>query len=109
MTTQANSPKPIDRNVQIPRERIADFCHRHHIRRLSFFGSVLRDDFRPDSDVDVLVEFESGHTVGLIRLAAMELELSDILGRKVDLRTPAELSRYFRQAVLDSAVVQYAQ
>ena len=109
MTVQASSLKPIDRNVHIPRAQIADFCRRHHIRRLSFFGSVLRDDFRPDSDVDVLVEFEPGHTVGLIRLAAMELEISDLLGRKVDLRTPAELSRYFRQAVLDTAVVQYAQ
>ena len=109
MTTQASAHKPINRNVQVPQGQLADFCHRNHIRRLSFFGSVLRDDFRPDSDVDVLVEFEPGHTVGLIRLAAMELELSDLLGRKVDLRTPAELSRYFRQAVLDSAVVQYAQ
>jgi uncharacterized protein len=98
-------------NAKIPidREKIAAFCRRHHIRRLALFGSVLRDDFRPDSDVDVLVEFEPGHAVGLIRLAGMELELSDLLGRKADLRTPADLSRYFRQEVLESAEVQYTQ
>ena len=71
------------------------------------FGSVLRDDFRPDSDVDVLVEFEAGVVVGLIRLAGMEKELSDLLGRKVDLRTPAELSRYFRDEVVRTAMVCY--
>lgn len=95
--------------IPVDREKTAAFCQRHHIRRLALFGSVLRDDFRPDSDVDVLVEFEPGQRVGLIRLAGMELELSDILGRKVDLRTPADLSRYFRQEVLESAEVQYAQ
>ncbi len=94
--------------VDIPRERLADFCRRHHIRKLSLFGSVLREDFRPDSDIDVLVEFEPDYVVGLIRLAGMELELSALLGRKVDMRTPAELSRYFRQEVVDSAEVQYA-
>lgn len=93
--------------IAIDREKIADFCRRHHIRRLALFGSVLRDDFRPDSDVDVLVEFEPGATVGFLRLAAMELELSGILGRKGDLRTPAELSRYFRDEVLKEAEVQY--
>ena len=95
--------------ISIDREKIAAFCRRYHIRRLALFGSVLRDDFRPDSDVDVLVEFEPGHAVGLIRLAGMELELSDLLERKADLRTPADLSRYFRQEVLESAEVQYAQ
>jgi predicted nucleotidyltransferase len=90
-------------------EHIADFCHRHHIRKLALFGSVLRDDFRPESDVDVLVEFEPGRAVGLIRLAGIERELSELLGRKVDMRTPADLSRYFRQEVLDSAEVHYAQ
>ncbi|MGE0820714.1 MAG: nucleotidyltransferase family protein [Candidatus Binatia bacterium] len=89
--------------------QIAAFCQRHHIRKLAFFGSVLRVDFRPDSDIDVLVEFESGQRVGLIRFAGMEFELSEILGRKVDLRTPADLSRYFRQAVVESVEVQYAQ
>ena len=95
--------------VSVDATRIGDFCRRHHIRRLSFFGSVLRDDFRPDSDVDVLVEFEPGYPVGFIRLAGMEIELSEILGRRADLRTPAELSRYFRQEVVDSAALQYAQ
>ena len=95
--------------ITIDQEVLGDFCRRHHIRRLSLFGSVLRDDFQPDSDVDVLVEFEPSYRVGLIRLAGMELELSELMGRKVDLRTPADLSRYFRQQVLDSALVQYVQ
>ena len=99
----------MSKNIVVPKERIADFCKRHHIRKLSFFGSVLRDDFRPESDVDVLVEFEPGQVVGLIRLAGIELELSEILRRKVDLRTPADLSRYFREEVLQSSEVQYAQ
>jgi predicted nucleotidyltransferase len=95
--------------IDISQDQIAAFCQRHHIRRLAFFGSVLRDDFKPDSDVDVLVEFEPGHTPGLITLAGMEIELSDLLNRKADLRTPADLSPYFRQDVLDVAVVQYEQ
>ena len=97
------------KQIEIPKEKIEAFCRKHHIRKLSLFGSVLREDFGPDSDVDVLVEFEPGQTVGLLRLAGMEIVLSSILERKVDLRTPAELSRYFRQQVLDSAEVQYAQ
>ena len=95
--------------ISIERGRIADFCRKHHIRKLALFGSILRDDFRHDSDVDVLVEFESGHPTGFIRLAGMELELSELLGKKVDMRTPAELSRYFRKEVLASAKVQYEQ
>lgn len=96
--------------IDIPKERIADFCRRHHIRRLSLFGSVLRDDFRPDSDVDVLVEFEEGKAPGLIRLAGMELELSAVLGgRKVDMNTPACLSQYFRDRVKKEAELQYAE
>jgi uncharacterized protein len=87
--------------------QIEAFCRRHHIRKLALFGSVLRDDFRPDSDVDVLIEFEPGQTVGLFRLVGMEQELTEIVGRKVDLRTPGDLSRYFRQQVLDSAEVLY--
>jgi len=93
--------------ISVDREKIVDFCRRHYIRKLALFGSVLRDDFRPDSDVDVLVEFEPGATPGLIRLAGMEIELTEILGRKVDLRTPPELSRYFRQEVVETAEVQY--
>ena len=93
-------------NLSIPRDEITQFCRRHHIRRLSLFGSVLTEDFRPDSDIDVLVEFEPGHTPGLA-FFAMEEELSDILGRKVDLNTPKFLSRYFRDRVLREAEVQY--
>jgi len=96
-------------HIPIPPNEIDSFCRRNHIRKLSFFGSVLRDDFSPASDVDVLVEFKPDQPVGFFRLAEMEMELSNILGRKVDLRTPAELSRYFRQDVLDSAEVQYAE
>jgi len=99
----------MNKNIVVPKNILADFCKRHHIRTLAFFGSVLRDDFKPTSDVDVLIEFEPGHVIGLIRLAGMELELSKILGRKVDLRTPADLSRYFREEVVRSAELQYAQ
>jgi predicted nucleotidyltransferase len=96
--------------IAVDRERIADFCRRHHIRRLSFFGSVLRDDFGPESDVDVLVEFEPGRTPGYFKLIEMEFELTDLLdlGRKVDLRTPRELSRYFRDEVVATAEPIYA-
>ena len=94
--------------LAVDRDAIAHFCRNNHIRRLSFFGSVLRDDFRPDSDVDVLIEFEPGHVMGLLRLARAERELSGLLGRKVDLRTPGDLSRHFRQQVLDTAEEQYA-
>lgn len=84
------------------------FCKRHHIQKLAFFGSVLTERFAPDSDVDVLVEFEPDHIPGMMRLCGMELELSEILGRKADLRTPGDLSHYFREEVVASAVVQYA-
>ncbi|MEW6139904.1 MAG: nucleotidyltransferase family protein [Thermodesulfobacteriota bacterium] len=94
----------------IPKNLIAEFCRRHHIRKLSIFGSYLREDFRPDSDIDFLVEFEPGHVPGLMRLAGMERELSELLGgRKVDLRTARDLSRYFRDQVVASAEVQYAE
>src|SRR5437879_12223372 len=93
--------------IEIPHDRIVHFCRRHHIRRLSFFGSVLRDDFTPDSDVDVLVEFEPDIPVGYLALAGMEAELSKILERRVDLSTQAELSRYFRDAGLAEAEVQH--
>jgi hypothetical protein len=93
--------------VDIPQPAIAEFCRRHHVRRLALFGSILRDDFGPDSDVDVLVEFEPGHVPGLLRMAGLEIELSGILGRKADLRTAAELSRHFREDVLREAQVQY--
>ena len=96
-------------HIAIPREEIADFCRRHHIKNLSFFGSILREDFGPESDIDVLVEFETDHVPGLIRMAGMEIELSEIVAHKVDLRTPEDLSRYFRQDVIDSAETVYAQ
>jgi predicted nucleotidyltransferase len=97
------------RRLKVDREAVAAFCTRHGIRRLALFGSVLRADFRPDSDVDVLVEFEPDVTVGLITLAGMEAELAELLGRRVDLRTAAELSPYFRDQVLAEARVEYAQ
>ncbi|MBC8254636.1 MAG: nucleotidyltransferase domain-containing protein [Ardenticatenia bacterium] len=99
----------MNRNIVVPQEQVAEFCRRNRIRSLSFFGSGLSEDFGPDSDVDGLVEFELGHQVGLIRLAGMEIELSRILGRRIDMRTPADLSRYFRQEVLDVAEVQYVE
>jgi len=95
--------------IDIPRKKIADFCRRNSIRKLSLFGSVTRSDFTEDSDVDFLVEFQPGRGPGFFGLARMERELSEILGgRKVDLRTPQELSRYFRDEVVASAEVQYA-
>ncbi len=93
--------------VEVPQQKIADFCRRYGIRKLALFGSVLRKDFRPDSDVDVLVEFEPGDKVGLLGLAGMERELSSILGRKVDLNTAGFLSPSFRREVLREAQVQY--
>jgi predicted nucleotidyltransferase len=96
--------------IQVDKDRLGEFCRRHHIAKLSFFGSVLREDFTPDSDIDVLIEFEIGHTPGLLHMARMEREMSGLLqNRKVDLRTSQDLSRYFRQQVLATAQVQYAQ
>ncbi len=94
--------------IKIPKELLARFCETYHIRKLSLYGSALRDDFKPDSDIDILIEFEPEFKVGLLKMARMENELSAILGRKVDLRTPGDLSRYFRQEVLESAEVEYA-
>jgi len=98
----------INQNIIVPRRKIAAFCRRHHIRKLSLFGSVLREDFGPDSDVDVLVEFIPGHTPGYFGLYDMEKELSAFLGeRKADIRTSHDLSRYFRDQVFREARVQY--
>jgi hypothetical protein len=92
------------------RMRLAAFCERNHIRRLSLFGSVLAGTARPDSDIDLLVEFDPGATPGLLALAAMETELSALAGgRRIDLRTPRDLSRHFRDDVLGAAEVQYAR
>lgn len=85
------------------------FCRENHVRTLSFFGSVLTDKFRPDSDIDVLIEFADGHVPGLFKMARLQRELSDILnGRDIDLRTAAELSPYFRETVLKTAVCRYS-
>ncbi len=94
-------------NLALPRDKIKDFCLKHKIRRLSLFGSVLREDFRPDSDIDVLVEFEPDARVGLIRMAGMEMELMQIMGRKVDMNTPRCLSPMIRESVLARAEIQY--
>ncbi len=102
------SDKAMNKNVIIPKDRIVDFCQRHHIRRLSVFGSALRDDFTADSDVDVLVEFQKGREPGFA-FFDMQDELAELLGRKVDLHTPNFLSRYFRDKVLQEAEVQYVQ
>jgi len=92
--------------LTIDRERISEFCRRHHIRRLALFGSVLRADFGPASDVDVLVEFEPDH-VPALAFFTMQLELSTLIGRPVDLNTPGFLSRYFRESVLKEAEPLY--
>ena len=106
--TRTTGASRAERNITIPREQISEFCRRHHIRRLAFFGSVLRDDFRIDSDVDVLVEFEQGHVpgFGFIRI---QRELCALLGRSIDLNTPNSLSRYIRDRVVADAEIQYAQ
>jgi predicted nucleotidyltransferase len=96
------------KRLPIGDEDLASFCQRHRIRRLALFGSVLKGTARPDSDIDLLVEFEPDAKPTLLDLADMEEELAHLLGgRRVDLRTPAELSRYFRNAVLRDAEVQY--
>ena len=96
--------------ITIDREKIADFCRHHHIRKLALFGSILRDDFRPDCDVDVLVEFEPGYTPGFIRLFQMEEEFSHLVGgHKPDVVTPGFLNRRIRDKVLSQAQVQYVR
>jgi len=92
----------------IPRAELETFCRKNHITKMSLFGSALRDELKPGSDIDILVEFDKNHMPGLMDIAGMEIELSAKLGKKVDLRTPAELSRYFRNDVLEKAKVEYA-
>jgi predicted nucleotidyltransferase len=94
--------------ILVPKEQLAEFCRKNHIRKLALFGSVLREDFRPDSDVDVLVEFEPGHVPGFGFIRLQE-ELSELFGRTVDLVTPKFLNRRIRDEVLRSAEVQYAE
>ena len=103
MTTEATS---MIRNA-LGAEHLAGFCERNGIRKLSLFGSILTTRFRPESDVDILVEFDPARIPTLFDIAGMELELSEMLGRKVDLRTAEDLSRYFRDQVVASAAVQY--
>lgn len=102
MTAEATEPLLLDRSV------LAPFCQAHHIRKLALFGSQLKGTAGPDSDVDLLVEFDPAHTPGLLAVAAMEIELSDIVGRKVELRTARDLSRHFRDEVIRTAEVRYA-
>lgn len=100
------APSRIHQRLDVPEGELATFCQRHHIKSLALFGSILREDFLPDSDIDVLVEFQPGHTPDLLKIASMENELSLLFAnRKVDLRTPQDLSRHFRDRVLREAVV----
>ncbi len=94
--------------IQVDSEKIAGFCKKHHIIKLTFYGSVLTERFQEDSDVDVLVDFDSEHIPTLLDMVGMEDELAQLLGRKADLRTPEDLSRFFRDEVVQSAHVQYA-
>jgi uncharacterized protein len=91
----------------MPQEQLAQFCQRYYVRRLSVFGSAIRGKLRSDSDIDILVEFDEEHTPGLFGIAQMELDLSAILGRRADIRTPEDLSEYFRDEVLRYAEIQY--
>jgi len=92
---------------KMPIDKLSRFCRDNHIRKLSVFGSAVKGQLRPDSDIDLLVEFDEDYTPGLFSLVKMEMELSESLGRKVDLRTPQDLSRYFRDEVIRNADVQY--
>jgi len=98
----------VSSRIPVDRQQIAEFCRRHHIRKLSLFGSVLRADFQPGSDVDVLVTFEPGHVIGL-RIVDIEDELSQLVGRRVDLVNEKYLNRRIRDRVLAAAEVQYAE
>ena len=98
------------KNISIPKDKIDAFCRRNRIAKLSLFGSVLRDDFTPGSDVDVLVEFEPTARVGFFELYDIEQELSNLLGgRKIDMNTPQGLSKYFRDKVMTTAEAQYVR
>lgn len=97
-------------NLKISDQALKEICKNYHIVKLSFFGSVISDKFSENSDIDVLVEFAAGKTPGYLTIAKIERELSEIFdGKKVDIRTPAELSRYFRNEVLNNAYVQYSE
>jgi predicted nucleotidyltransferase len=93
----------------IPKSELESFCRRNHIIKMSLFGSALRDELKPSSDIDILVEFDKDHMPGLFDISRMEIELSETIGRKVDLRTPEDLSRYFRDEVVKNAEVHYEE
>ena len=94
--------------IKIPKQKLVAYCKKNHIKKLAFFGSFLRDDFRSESDIDILVEFERGHTPGFFDLVRMEEQLSRFFkGKEIDLRTPNDLSRYFREKVIRDAEVLY--
>ena len=93
--------------IEIPEEKIVDFCQRHHITKMALFGSVLREDFGPESDIDVIVEFHPEHVPGLA-FFGMQDELAAIFGRDVDLHTPAELSRYFKHVFAEAREIYVA-
>jgi len=101
--------KQVSPKIDIPVRKIKEFCRNNHIQALALFGSVLTEHFRNTSDVDVLVQFEEQHTPGLIRISELELELGEIFGRHVDLRTPKDLSRYFRNEVITGAYHLYGK
>jgi len=95
--------------IEIPKQKIVAYCKKNHIRKLAFFGSFLRDDFHSDSDIDILIEFEKGFTPGFFDLVKMEEQLSSFFkGKEIDLRTPNDLSRYFREKIVSNAEVLYA-
>jgi len=94
--------------INFPEAQIAAFCERHRVRKLSVFGSILTEEFGPESDVDMLVEFEPGCTPGMFGFGGMILELSEMLGRRVDLRTPFDLSRHFRPSIMRDARTLHA-
>lgn len=93
--------------IKLDEKKIEQFCKENGIKKLSFFGSVLTDEFNDNSDVDILVEFNEGAIPGFLGLARMERELSEIIGREVDIRTKEDLSKYFRDAVVKEAEVKY--
>jgi uncharacterized protein len=94
--------------IDVPNKLLEEFCRKNQTQELSLFGSVLRDDFGPDSDIDILVKFKSGKRIGLLQLTRLELELGEIFGRKVDLNTPGFISKYFRSKVMVEREIQYA-
>jgi predicted nucleotidyltransferase len=92
---------------KMSKEKLTDFCRRNHIKKLSVFGPIIRGQLQPDSEIDILVEFERDRTPGLFSIIRMEMELTEVIGRKVDLRTPEDLSQYFRDEVMRDAELQY--